>query len=165
MGAQEQGADATQGRWLVIPRTLCLVRHGNDLLLLKRGAHKRVFPNKYNGLGGHIERGESPTAGAIREIKEESGLDVHNIRLRGIIHIDAGHSNGIMLFVYTAESLSREFIDSEEGRLEWVPLIEIQNKDLVEDLYILIPHLFESEELFSAHVHYDEQDRMVFQFT
>jgi 8-oxo-dGTP diphosphatase len=165
MGAHEQGADATQGRWLVIPRTLCLVTHGSDLLLLKRGAHKRVFPNKYNGLGGHIERGESPTAGAIREIKEEAGLDVRNIRLRGIIHIDAGHSNGIMLFVYTAESLSREFIEGEEGRLEWIPLEEVHSKDLVEDLYILIPRLFESDEFFSAQVYYNEQDRMVLHFT
>ncbi|MEL6271862.1 MAG: hypothetical protein AAFR22_18795, partial [Chloroflexota bacterium] len=51
MGAKEQGADATQGRWLVIPRTLCFVLNGDDVLLMKRAAHRRVFPNRYNGAG------------------------------------------------------------------------------------------------------------------
>ena len=58
MGAKQQGADATQDRWLVIPRTLSFVMNGDDMLLMKRAPHKRVFPNQYNGLGGHIERNE-----------------------------------------------------------------------------------------------------------
>ncbi len=38
MSAKDQGADATAGRWLAIPRTLCFITHGNDILLLKRGS-------------------------------------------------------------------------------------------------------------------------------
>src|SRR5262245_52850594 len=72
MGAVEQGANATQNRWLTIPRTLCFVLNGNDVLLMKRAPHKRVFPNRYNGVGGHIERDEDPLASARREIKEET---------------------------------------------------------------------------------------------
>jgi len=63
MGAKDQGADATAGRWLVIPRTLCFVTHGDDVLLLKRAGHKRVYPGLYNGVGGHLERDEDPLTG------------------------------------------------------------------------------------------------------
>jgi len=166
MGAKDQGADPTSGRWMVIPRTLCLVTHGENLLLMKRGAHRRVFPNKYNGLGGHIERDEDPTSGAIREIWEEAGLVVSNIQLRGVIHIDAG-SGGILLFVYTAESTGQDLIPSDEGTLEWVPLAQVYEKDLVEDLPILLPRLFganASATPFAAHVSYDQQDRLRLRF-
>ena len=90
MGAQEQGAEAIGGRWLVIPRTLVFVHHDDAVLMMKRAPHRRVFPNRYNGLGGHIERGEDPAAGALREVYEESGLRAHSLRLRSIHNIDAG---------------------------------------------------------------------------
>ncbi|PJF37889.1 MAG: hypothetical protein CUN55_19790, partial [Phototrophicales bacterium] len=60
MGANEQGANVTSGRWLTIPRTLCFIFNGDDVLLMKRSPHRRVFPNCYNGVGGHIERDEDP---------------------------------------------------------------------------------------------------------
>jgi 8-oxo-dGTP diphosphatase len=163
MSSAAQGADATAGRWLVIPRTLCLITQGGDILLMKRGPQKRVFPNRYNGLGGHIERGESPAEGARREIREESGLEVENLTLRGVVNIDAGAATGIMLFVYTAQALSRDFVNSEEGTLEWVPLESASQKDLVEDLPLILPRLLGASP-FAAQVRYDEHDRMVFIF-
>ncbi len=84
MGSHDQGADATAGRWLTIPRTLSFVTHGEEVLLLKRGPHRRVFPNKYNGVGGHLERDEDPLSGAIREIWEETGLEVRRPLLCGV---------------------------------------------------------------------------------
>ncbi len=33
MGAKEQGADAIAERWLTIPRTLCFIQNGDDVLL------------------------------------------------------------------------------------------------------------------------------------
>jgi 8-oxo-dGTP diphosphatase len=135
---------------------------------MKRGPHKRVFPNRYNGLGGHIERDESPSEGVRREIREESGLEVVHLALRGLVNIDAGAATGIMLFVYTAQALSRDFVASDEGALEWVPLESAAQKDLVDDLPLLLPRLFgkgASPSPFAAQVHYDEQDRMVFTFS
>lgn len=167
MGAKDQGATATDGRWIVIPRTLVFVTHGNDVLLLKRGAHKRIFPNRYNGLGGHLERDEDPLRGVIREIEEESGLQVTNTRLRGVINIDAGEHSGILLFVFSAEALSRAFTDTEEGTLEWIPLQDAPYKDLVEDVPLLLDRLFgakASDALFFGHESYDDQDRMILRF-
>ena len=121
MGAEQQAADAVLNRWLVIPRTLSFVLNEDAVLLMKRAAHRRVFPNQYNGLGGHIERDEDPASGAIREIEEESGLKVHSLRLRSVHNIDAGQQTGILLFVYTAISEGRAVRhDCAEGTLEWV---------------------------------------------
>ena len=168
MGATQQGADATKGRWLTIPRTLSFVFNGNDVLLMKRAPHKRVFPNQYNGLGGHIERDEDPLTGARREIKEESGLDVYDLKLRSVHNIDAGADSGIILFVYTAESDSRDFVnEGSEGNLEWVSVASLSDYDLVEDLPIILPKLLEMPETtpaYSVHVSYDENDNINMQF-
>ncbi|MGQ9849239.1 MAG: NUDIX hydrolase [Aggregatilineaceae bacterium] len=167
MGAKDQGADAIAGRWLVIPRTLCFVTHGEDVLLLKRSAHKRVYPGLYNGVGGHLERDEDPLSGAVREIQEETGLDVTNVRLRGIIHVDAGEPNGIVVFVFSAEAVSRDFVNTDEGTLEWVPRHQALELPLVEDLPVLLQMLFESGPEtgpFFAHTSYDAADQLVMVF-
>ena len=168
MGAKQQGADATAGRWMTIPRTLSFVLHGNDVLLIKRASHKRVFPNQYNGLGGHIERDEDPASGAVREIVEESGLAVHSVRLRSIHNIDVGEDTGIILFVFTAISESRDFeYDGAEGRLEWAPIEGLSELDLVEDLPLILPRILDmgaDEPPMHVHVCYDESDQIVLRF-
>lgn len=162
MGAQQQGADATKGRWVTIPRTLSFVFNGDDVLLMKRAAHKRVFPNQYNGLGGHIERDEDPLTSARREIQEESGLQVRDLRLRAVHNIDAGQNSGIMLFVFTAISDSREVqSDEREGTLHWVAPDQLEQLDLVEDLPLILPRLLtlptDAPPMF-VHVSYNEAD-------
>lgn len=176
MGAKDQGADSTtvSSRWQVVPRTLCFVTHGDDILLMKRAPHKRIFSNHYNGVGGHIERDEDPRSGAIREIKEETGLDVSNVRYCGTTHIDAGESTGILLFVFVAETTSREVVDSEEGSLHWLPIQDVltqiqQGSDellLVEDLPIVLPMIFAGGNLpFFAHVSYSDDDALQFRIS
>ncbi|MBI5669772.1 MAG: NUDIX domain-containing protein [Chloroflexi bacterium] len=168
MGAQEQGADATQGRWLVIPRTLCFVTNGGDVLLMKRASHKRIFPNRYNGLGGHIERNEDPYGSARREIAEETGLTVRDLWLRAVYNIDAGQATGIMLFVFTAVSDRRDVTANDEGTLHWIPCDEISRYDLVEDLPIILPRVLamrDTDPPLFVHVSYDTNDVMQFQFS
>lgn len=167
MGAQEQGANATEGRWLVIPRTLSFVTNGDDVLLMKRGPHKRVFPNRYNGVGGHIERGEDPYTSAQREILEETGLEVYNLRLRAVYNIDAGETTGIMLFVFTAASASRDVAECSEGTLHWVAQRDLARLDLVEDLPTILPRTLAmnaSDPPLFVHVSYDAADRIVMRF-
>lgn len=45
-------------RFVAYPRTLCFVQNGDALLLLKGAAHKRLYANRLNGVGGHVERDE-----------------------------------------------------------------------------------------------------------
>jgi 8-oxo-dGTP diphosphatase len=168
MGANEQGANATAGRWLTIPRTLCFVMNGGDVLLMKRAPHRRIFPNRYNGVGGHIERDEDPLTSAKREILEETGLNVRDVQLRAVYNIDSGEANGIMLFVFTAVSDSREVVsDENEGTLYWIPPDKLAELDLVEDLPVIVPRVTamkpEDPPLF-IHVSYDAEDRLQMRF-
>lgn len=161
MGANEQGANATQGRWLTIPRTLCFVTNGEDVLLMRRAPHKRVFPNQYNGVGGHIERDEDVYNSAKREILEETGLHVDNLRLRAVYNIDAREETGIVLFVFTGVSQSREVTANDEGTLHWVRKNVVMQLDLVEDLPMIFPRILDMKDadapLF-VHVSYDADD-------
>ncbi len=168
MGARQQGADATQHRWLTMPRTLSFVINGGDVLMMKRDAGKRVFPNQYNGLGGHVERDEDVRSSALREIEEESGLVAHSLRLRSIHNIDAGEASGILLFVFTAISDSRDLKpDSPEGTLEWISIDKVLDYDLVEDLPQLLPRVLnlpDGRDPLYAHVGYSEEDQIRLRF-
>lgn len=159
-------------RYQVVPRTLCFVTHGphgDDVLLLRGSPDKRVWPNQYNGVGGHVEPGEDVHTAALREIREETGLHVRDLQLRGVINIpvDAHNHTGILLFVFTATATIRDVHSSEEGALEWIARERLIELDLVEDLPALLPRVLAmgpDEPPFFAHYHYDEQDRLNISF-
>ena len=69
MPASDQGVATSQDRYTLVPRVLCFVTSGDEVLLLKGAPGKKIWPGKYNGLGGHVERGESVHAAARREIR------------------------------------------------------------------------------------------------
>jgi len=55
MPVSEQGLDLS--RYMLIPRVLVFVKRGTSVLLIKGAATKRIWANKYNGVGGHVEPG------------------------------------------------------------------------------------------------------------
>lgn len=167
MPASDQGVGVSRHRFQIIPRVLCFLRHGEEVLLIRGAATKRIWAGKYNGVGGHVEAGESPTAAARREIREETGLEVSDLRLRGVITIHAGEAVGIGLYVYSAWAKGRDVIASTEGQLEWVHPGTLDTLDLVEDLTTIIPRVLAHRDVdppFSACYHYDADGRLVIQF-
>jgi 8-oxo-dGTP diphosphatase len=166
MGAKDQGLTPSKNRYHVVPRTLIFITHENAVLLLRGSPDKRIWPGLYNGIGGHIERGETVRASALREIREEVGLtEVKDLKLRGIITIDAGDpSTGILLFVMTAVSPTREVSSSHEGTPEWFDKNALPTDKLVEDLPTLLPYVLAMPDQappFFGHYHYDNQDKLV----
>jgi 8-oxo-dGTP diphosphatase len=135
------------GRYQVVPRTLCFVTHGDDILLMRGAPDKPLWPNQYNGVGGHVEEGEDVRSAAAREIREETGLEVEELRLRAIINVpSAAEHIGVMLFVFTARSSVRELRASGEGKPEWVSRARLGNLALLEDVPILLRATLDQDE-------------------
>lgn len=142
MDPSDQGVQQTN--YTVVPRSLIFITKDEYILLLKGAPTKRLWANKYNGIGGHIESGENPLQSAYRELIEETGLSATQLELRAIIHITLPHSPGVMLFVFIGESTTFNLNSSAEGSPEWVPKSEYLKLELVEDLYELIPRILET---------------------
>jgi 8-oxo-dGTP diphosphatase len=142
------------GRYTLVPRTLIFLTHDDKILLLKGAPDKRLWPNLYNGLGGHIERGEDVVSAAQRELREEAGLDNIPLWLCGVITIDTDKEFGIGVFVFRGEAGQQEISPTAEGAPEWIPVEQISQIPLVEDLPILLPHVLKMHPdtpPFSAH--------------
>lgn len=137
MAAPQQGLD--KSRYQFVPRVLIFLTRGADVLLIKGAPTKRVWPNLYNGLGGHVEQGESVWNAARREVEEESGLKDLSLWLCGVVAIDTGDAAaGILMFLFRGEAKG-EIHSSSEGELEWVPTSRVAALPLVEDLPTLLP--------------------------
>ncbi len=160
MPASEQGSAA--GRYTLIPRTLIFLTRGKRVLLLKGAAHKRLWANRYNGVGGHVERGEDILRSAQRELLEETGLSA-GLWLCGVITVDTGPNPGIGIFILRGEADEGEATPSEEGTLEWVDSAAISRLPLVEDLYILLPRVLQlrrGDAPLIGHYDYDAEGKM-----
>jgi len=165
MGREEQ--KVTGSRYLVVPRTLCFVFHGQDVLLLRGNPDKRLWPDQYNGIGGHLEAGEDLATAAQREIREETGLTVHDLRLRGVVTVDVEPKMGVLIGVFSAWADSLEFLDSAEGRLAWFHADDLPSERMVPDVPLLIEKVMDSptkDQPFSARSRYDVNGRLLIEF-
>jgi 8-oxo-dGTP diphosphatase len=143
-------------KYKVVPRSLIFIINKDEILLIKGAPGKKIWSGYYNGIGGHIERGENILAGAERELYEETGIHGIDLTLRAVINIDVEKEQGITLFVFLGETTKKEIKPSSEGNVEWVKIDELSNYQLVEDLYILIPKLLACKNsLLFGYYYYD----------
>lgn len=144
-------------RYSVIPRTLTFLIRDRRVLLLKLGEQAAGWAGRYNGLGGHVERGEHPLAAAVREVREECGLEVPDTRLCGVVTVDTGSIPGIALYVFIGR-LDPDPTAPHGPESEWIELDRLQQVPLVEDLPTLLPaaiHAEATRTVFSASYRYD----------
>jgi 8-oxo-dGTP diphosphatase len=156
-------------RYQVIPRVLVFLTRGDEVLLIKRAADRPIFPGKYNGLGGHVERGESVLAAAQREVREESGLTPMGLWLCAVVAIDIGEADhGIAMWVFRGKAGEGDLIESTEGALEWMPAARLPELDMVEDIPTLLPKVLALQPgdppLWGLYV-YDEQGNLSMEFS
>jgi len=165
MPSSEQGI--THDRYMLIPRTLVFLTRRDRVLLLKGAPDKRLWAGKYNGVGGHVERGEDLLSAARRELLEETGLRPDSLWLCATITVDAGEEVGIGIYVLRGECAEGELHPSAEGTLEWVPINQVNQLPLVEDLHELLPRVLAlrpGDPPLIGHYHYDENDKLATDF-
>ena len=122
--------------------SLCMIYRGEEILLqnrVKTDWRGYCFP------GGHVEPGESVVDSAIREIKEETGLTVSQLRLCGIkqFPIDGGR---YLVFFFKTDRFFGELISSDEGNMEWVHRKDLPMLNTVSDFMDMLK-VFDRDDL------------------
>jgi len=139
--------------------TLCYVRKDNQTLMIHRVKKKNDHhEGKWNGLGGKFEQGETPEECAIREIKEEAGLSVKNLKMKGFITFPLfDFVDDWFVFVFVIDDFEGELIDSPEGDLAWIPNEKLTTINLWAGDKIFLDWL-EQDRFFSAKFIYENKE-------
>lgn len=141
--------------------TLCYVQQDGHTLMMLPKNKAGAYAGKWNGLGGKMDRGESPEEGVIREVQEESGLLIEP-QLRGHIVFPAWNKEDDDWYthIFTAKQFTGEIVGSAEGTPEWIPDEKLLDLNLWEgDKYIF--EWIRAGKFFSGKLVYDENSHVV----
>ncbi|MCR5589488.1 MAG: 8-oxo-dGTP diphosphatase [Bacteroidales bacterium] len=143
--------------------TLCYIDRGDSYLMLHRVKKENdASHGKWIGVGGKCEADESPDECMLREVKEETGLEITSWHYRGIVTFISDTWPNEYMHLFTADRWTGEpdmSID-DEGTLAWIPKSDLMNLNLWEgDRIFLRLLLDESQPFFSLKLVY-VQDEM-----
>lgn len=122
------------------------VRKDGKILMLKRSPQKRFAPNYVHPIGGKIDLNENPYDGAERELMEESGIRVKNMRLEAVFmeitpNLKWGSSHNWLIFHFSGDYDSGELSKTDEGEFVWLDVNEVPRQDLFPSVQQEIGHI------------------------
>ena len=132
---------------MIIPTTICYIRNAKDQYLLLHRIKKKedINAGKWIGVGGKIEKDETPDQCVRREVFEETGLRPKNFYCHGVIKFISDRYDDEDMYLYSAWDVEEDLIECNEGELKWVDRDKVLEYPTWEgDLYFLKPLLFAS---------------------
>ena len=135
--------------------TLCYIIKDNSCLMLHRTKKENdENHDKWLGIGGKFEEGESPEDCALREIKEETGLTALSYRYRGIVTFVSNEYGTEFMHLFTVDKFEGEIIECDEGDLEWIKIEDMLKLPMWEGDKIFLDLLAANEPFFSLKLVY-----------
>ena len=136
--------------------TLCYIEQDDRVLMLHRVKKENdANRDKWIGLGGKFQENESPEECVLREVREESGLTLTNLRYRGIVTFVSDRWETELMHLFTSDAFTGEPVPCDEGDLEWVEKKKILSLPLWEGDKIFLKLLDEGGPFFSLKLTYE----------
>ncbi|MCR4561669.1 MAG: 8-oxo-dGTP diphosphatase [Bacilli bacterium] len=137
---------------------LAYIKKEDSYLMLYRNKEENdMNEGFYMGVGGHIEKGETPDMALIREIKEETSLIAKKFTLRGLLHF-ANDDYKEIIYLYTVEEAEGEIGECNEGDLSYIKIKDILNLPMWEGDKYFLDLLAKDEPYFELELIYKDRD-------
>ena len=141
--------------------TLCHIIKDDCYLMMHRVKKENdINKDKWIGVGGKFEYGESPEECLLREVKEETGLTLLSYKFRGIVTFCYGEDVVEYMHIFDGYEFEGELTDCDEGELVWVPIKEVCDLPIWEGDKIFFKLLAENADFFSLKLVYDTDDTL-----
>ena len=135
--------------------SLCYIEKDGCYLVLHRTKKEHdENGDKWIGVGGKFEPGESPLECVQREVKEETGLTMTNPRFRGIVTFVSDEWGTEYMHLFTCTEFTGTLTDCDEGELVWLPKAELLPKKMWAGDRLFLKALDERSDFFSLKLRY-----------
>ncbi len=145
--------------------TICYIENdGRYLMLHRTKKEKDDNKNKWIGVGGKIEEGETPDECLLREVYEETGLSLKSFVFRGIVHFRSEYFANEEMYLYTSNDFSGEIKECSEGELEWILKEDVLKLNLWEGDKIFLQKLMDDNQFFELFLFYEKDNLISYKF-
>ena len=152
----------------MILSTLCYIEKDNKYLMLHRTKKKNdINKDKWLGIGGKFEEGESPEECIVREVMEETGLKLNSevmeetglklnsYKLRTVVTYVSTNWETEYMYVFTSNDFTGDLIECNEGDLQWINKKEVTKLNTWEGDKIFVEKLKNDSGFFTVKFEYD----------
>ena len=143
----------------------CFIKKDGKYLVLRRSKAKKYAPGVIHPVGGKVEPGENPFSAAIREVAEETGVKVGNLRLEAVLLELKPHLNepwDWLIFHFSGDYISGDVTTTKEGDLVWLTDKEIKQEQLFLSVQQVIGDILDQKKgTVFATMEYDDDKKKI----